>query len=185
MFSMRDLQAGRVTEAWRAFVRFQIQRNRQLYDEAWPGIAMLASDGRFAIAAAAEPALPRHPRRHRRSVALMCFFRATPTSRRQQGSCVCQAFGGRPGPYTPMPRPLSLPPIPDASASTPTRLGLCSPNARPPICGSALCFWPPLQEHAGDVFQIQLPGFNMVVLTGPDAGQQSLRRQTPSILLAH
>ena len=49
-----DLQAGQVTEAWRAFMRFQVQRNRQLYAEAWPGIAMLNADGRFAIAAAAD-----------------------------------------------------------------------------------------------------------------------------------
>lgn len=44
---------GRVTSAWRDFMRFQISRNRQLYAEAWPGIGMLHGDGRFAIAAAA------------------------------------------------------------------------------------------------------------------------------------
>jgi phytoene synthase len=44
---------GRVTENWREFMRFQIERNRQLYVEAWPGIRMLNKDGRFAIAAAA------------------------------------------------------------------------------------------------------------------------------------
>lgn len=49
-----DLAAGEVTDAWRDFMRFQIARNRQLYAEAWPGIGMLAPDGRFAIAAAAE-----------------------------------------------------------------------------------------------------------------------------------
>jgi phytoene synthase len=35
-------------------MRFQIERNRQLYREAWPGIAMLHPDGRFAIATAAQ-----------------------------------------------------------------------------------------------------------------------------------
>ena len=48
-----DIANGRVTENWRAFMRFQIERNRRLYEEAWPGIGMLNKDGRFAIAAAA------------------------------------------------------------------------------------------------------------------------------------
>lgn len=48
-----DLAEGRVTPRWRAFMRFQIERNRQLYDEAWPGIGLLHPDGRLAIAAAA------------------------------------------------------------------------------------------------------------------------------------
>ena len=48
-----DLANGRVTPRWRNFMRFQIARNRQLYEEAWPGIGMLDGDGRFAIAAAA------------------------------------------------------------------------------------------------------------------------------------
>lgn len=50
----RDLASGRVTDQWRWFMRFQIERNRQLYEEARPGIAMLERDGRLAIAAAAE-----------------------------------------------------------------------------------------------------------------------------------
>lgn len=49
-----DLAARRVDDRWRAFMRFQIERNRRLYAEAWPGIALLDKDGRFAIAAAAE-----------------------------------------------------------------------------------------------------------------------------------
>ena len=49
-----DLRRGEVNESWRAFMRFQIARNRQLYKEAWPGIALLDKDGRFAVAAAAE-----------------------------------------------------------------------------------------------------------------------------------
>lgn len=49
-----DIAAGRVTDRWRAFMRFQIQRTRDLYDEAMPGIALLDKDGRLAITAAAE-----------------------------------------------------------------------------------------------------------------------------------
>ncbi|MEJ2758411.1 MAG: squalene/phytoene synthase family protein [Anaerolineales bacterium] len=49
-----DLQAGRITEKWGAFMRFQIDRNRRLYQEALPGIGMLHKDGRFSIAAAAK-----------------------------------------------------------------------------------------------------------------------------------
>lgn len=49
-----DLAAGVVDDRWRAFMRFQIERNRQLYREAWPGIALLEPDGRFAIAAASQ-----------------------------------------------------------------------------------------------------------------------------------
>jgi 15-cis-phytoene synthase len=48
-----DLAAGRVDARWRAFMRFQIERNRRLYAEAWPGIHLLHRDGRVAIAAAA------------------------------------------------------------------------------------------------------------------------------------
>jgi phytoene synthase len=48
-----QLAAGRVDDRWREFMRFQIARNRQLYQEAWPGIALLNREGRFAIAAAA------------------------------------------------------------------------------------------------------------------------------------
>ncbi|HTX91657.1 MAG TPA: squalene/phytoene synthase family protein [Anaerolineales bacterium] len=49
-----DIAAGKVTPRWRRFMRFQIERVRRLYAEAWPGIALLESDGRFAIAAAAD-----------------------------------------------------------------------------------------------------------------------------------
>lgn len=45
---------ARVWPQWRELMRFQIERNRRLYAEAQPGIAMLARDGRFAIAAAAD-----------------------------------------------------------------------------------------------------------------------------------
>jgi phytoene synthase len=48
-----DLTAGRVDGRWRRFMRFQLERNRRLYQEAWPGINVLDGDGRLAIAAAA------------------------------------------------------------------------------------------------------------------------------------
>lgn len=40
-------------DRWREFMKFQIARARQIYDEAWSGISMLNAQGRFAIAAAA------------------------------------------------------------------------------------------------------------------------------------
>lgn len=49
-----DLAAGTVEDRWRALMRFQIERNRQLYAEAWPGINLLHRDGRFAVAAATD-----------------------------------------------------------------------------------------------------------------------------------
>ncbi|MCD6519240.1 MAG: phytoene/squalene synthase family protein [Anaerolineae bacterium] len=50
----RDVAEGRADQRWRRFMRFQIARNRQLYREAWPGIAFLHPEERFAIAAAAK-----------------------------------------------------------------------------------------------------------------------------------
>jgi phytoene synthase len=52
--SLHDLAAGQVDDRWRAFMRFQIERNRRLYAEAWPGIGRLHPEGRLAVAAAAE-----------------------------------------------------------------------------------------------------------------------------------
>jgi 15-cis-phytoene synthase len=49
-----QIAAGRVDDNWRAFMRFQIARNRRLYESARPGIAMLSRDGRLAITAAAD-----------------------------------------------------------------------------------------------------------------------------------
>jgi phytoene synthase len=49
-----DLARGKVDDRWRSFVRFQITRTRRLYAEAWPGIALLHPDGRFAVAAAGD-----------------------------------------------------------------------------------------------------------------------------------
>jgi phytoene synthase len=51
--SEEEFSAGQIDDRWRAFMRFQINRNRQLYAEAWPGIGLLHHDGRFAITAAA------------------------------------------------------------------------------------------------------------------------------------
>jgi phytoene synthase len=48
-----DMAAGRVTDAWRLFMKFQIERTRQLYEEAWPGVKMLEREGQLAIGAAA------------------------------------------------------------------------------------------------------------------------------------
>jgi phytoene synthase len=50
----QGLATGEVTMRWQEFMRYQIERNRHLYQEAMPGIRLLDPDGRFAIAAAAE-----------------------------------------------------------------------------------------------------------------------------------
>jgi phytoene synthase len=49
-----EIDAGRVDDDWRAFMRFQIDRVRGLYRESLPGLNYLHRDGRFAIAAAAK-----------------------------------------------------------------------------------------------------------------------------------
>ncbi len=49
-----DIDDGRNTVRWQHFMRFQVERNKELYAEAMPGIALLDPGGRFAIAAAAE-----------------------------------------------------------------------------------------------------------------------------------
>ncbi len=48
-----DIAIGQIDDRWRAFMRFQINRARRLFQEAVPGIALLHPEGRFAIAAAA------------------------------------------------------------------------------------------------------------------------------------
>jgi 15-cis-phytoene synthase len=48
-----DIARGEVTDDWRRFMQFQLARTRALYHEAWPGISMLNTSGRMAIAAAA------------------------------------------------------------------------------------------------------------------------------------
>ena len=47
-----DIGQGRVTDNWRQFMKFQIERTRQLYAESWPGVKMLEREGQLAIGAA-------------------------------------------------------------------------------------------------------------------------------------
>ncbi len=47
-----DIAAGRVTDAWRLFMKFQIDRTRRLYEESRPGVKLLEREGRLAIGAA-------------------------------------------------------------------------------------------------------------------------------------
>jgi phytoene synthase len=51
--SEADIARGQITPRWRAFMRFQIERNRHLYADSRVGIGLLDGDGRFAIGAAA------------------------------------------------------------------------------------------------------------------------------------
>ncbi len=50
----QDIATGAVDDRWRGLMRYQIERTRQLYDEALPGVTLLDKDGRFAITAAAK-----------------------------------------------------------------------------------------------------------------------------------
>lgn len=47
-----DIAEGRVTDSWRNFMRFQIDRTRTLYKESWEGVKMLQREGQLAIGAA-------------------------------------------------------------------------------------------------------------------------------------
>ena len=47
-----DIAEGRVTDNWRQFMKFQIDRTRQLYAESWTGVKMLEREGQLAIGAA-------------------------------------------------------------------------------------------------------------------------------------
>ena len=47
-----DLAEGAVTRRWQQFMKFQIERTRQLYEESWTGIKMLEPEGQLAIGAA-------------------------------------------------------------------------------------------------------------------------------------
>ena len=49
----RHLVYGIVDDRWKSFVKFQIERARNIYKEAWPGIGLLHPSGRLPIAAAA------------------------------------------------------------------------------------------------------------------------------------
>ena len=47
-----DIAQGRITDNWRQFMKFQIDRTRQVYEESWPGVKMLEREGQLAIGAA-------------------------------------------------------------------------------------------------------------------------------------
>ena len=47
-----DIAEGRITDNWRQFMKFQIDRTRQLYAESWAGVKMLEREGQLAIGAA-------------------------------------------------------------------------------------------------------------------------------------
>jgi phytoene synthase len=47
-----DIAEARVTQNWRQFMQFQIERTRQLYAESWAGVKMLEREGQLAIGAA-------------------------------------------------------------------------------------------------------------------------------------
>jgi 15-cis-phytoene synthase len=47
-----DISEGRVTDHWRQFMKFQIERTRQLYEDSWDGVGMLEREGQLAIGAA-------------------------------------------------------------------------------------------------------------------------------------
>jgi phytoene synthase len=47
-----DIAAGRITDHWRQFMQFQIERTRHLYAESWAGVKMLEREGQLAIGAA-------------------------------------------------------------------------------------------------------------------------------------
>ena len=47
-----DIAPGRVTGNWRQFMKFQIDRTRQLYEASWEGVKMLEHEGQLAIGAA-------------------------------------------------------------------------------------------------------------------------------------
>ncbi len=49
----QDILDACLDERYLALMRFQVARAEHLYEEAWPGIAMLHADGRMAVAAAA------------------------------------------------------------------------------------------------------------------------------------
>ena len=48
----QDIANGLITDNWRQFMKFQIERTRQLYEESWTGVKMLEREGQLAIGAA-------------------------------------------------------------------------------------------------------------------------------------
>jgi len=47
-----DIAEGRITDNWRQFMRFQIERTRQIYAESSAGLKMLEREGQLAVGAA-------------------------------------------------------------------------------------------------------------------------------------
>lgn len=47
-----DIAMGRMSDNWRQFMRFQIERTRQLYADSWEGVRLLEREGQLAIGAA-------------------------------------------------------------------------------------------------------------------------------------
>lgn len=47
-----DIADGHMTHNWRQFMKFQIERTRQLYAESWAGVKLLEREGQLAIGAA-------------------------------------------------------------------------------------------------------------------------------------
>ena len=48
----QDIAEGRVTDNWRQFMKFQIERTRHLYKDSWEGVKLLEREGQLAIGAA-------------------------------------------------------------------------------------------------------------------------------------
>jgi phytoene synthase len=47
-----EIAAGRLSDRWRQFMKFQIERTRQLYRDSWAGVRMLEREGQLAVGAA-------------------------------------------------------------------------------------------------------------------------------------
>jgi phytoene synthase len=52
--SSDDILNGRRDASFRQLMRFEAERAHALYEQAWPGVALLSADGRLAIGAASE-----------------------------------------------------------------------------------------------------------------------------------
>lgn len=48
----QDIAEGRITNQWRQFMKFQIERTRHLYEDSWAGVKLLEREGQLAIGAA-------------------------------------------------------------------------------------------------------------------------------------
>ncbi|PWB74163.1 MAG: squalene synthase [Anaerolineales bacterium] len=48
----QDIAEGRITDQWRQFMKFQIERTRHLYEDSWAGVKLLEREGQLAIGAA-------------------------------------------------------------------------------------------------------------------------------------